>query len=84
MWDTRRLVPRVTIFGEWEARGEVCCMPPVINDVELRNLSAICALLQRMGFGRVWVWNIVTDGRAFSPRVLCGLGFDEDNQRCIA
>jgi len=31
-------VPRVTIFGEWEARGEVCCILSVIKHLELRNL----------------------------------------------
>jgi hypothetical protein len=31
-----------------ECLGEVCCILPVFNYLELRNLRGFCALLQRM------------------------------------
>jgi len=44
-------VPRGTIFAEWRRFGEVCWMCFIFNGMELHNLWAICAWLQRMGFG---------------------------------
>jgi len=56
IWSARvdrglEIVPRRTIFGEWEAFGEGCWKWRVLLGLELRIFIAICALLQRMGFG---------------------------------
>jgi len=39
-----RIVPRRTIFGEWEGPGEVCWKCFGLLGLELRAIAAICAL----------------------------------------
>jgi hypothetical protein len=48
LWQSQ-IVPRGTIWGEWEGSGNLCCKWLFLLSLPLRNIMAICALLQRMG-----------------------------------
>jgi hypothetical protein len=43
------IVPRGTIWGEWEASGKLCWKSFILCQIQLPEIMLFCALLQRMG-----------------------------------